>query len=204
MISTISDASDLDPEFEIEQEIQELETEKVETEEYVELRKPHWLFLDASRGEEMEYGLFNYAPLAHYDIRIRELEEELDVEDTDDDLVTDGGRPRKYFWAWRDENGNYISDKMVNGDSADIAHDSPEDAERMMQNLMESNPEEQERYESAGLYKIKLDGKEMEGVEVNTEQSDLFEYSTDGGHTLPEGYDRSMTEIAGSADQVEW
>ncbi|WP_313694151.1 hypothetical protein [Halorarum halobium] len=151
----------------------------------------------------MKYGLFNYAPLAHYDLRIEELEDELgDLEETD--LMTDGGRPRKYFWAWRDENGNYISDKMVNGDSADIAHDSMEEAERMMENLMESNPEEQDRYESAGLYKIKLDAKEMEGVEVKTEQSGLDQFAPDGGYTLPEGYSHDMTELAESADQIEW
>jgi len=34
--------------------------------QYVENEKPSWLYLDAERGEEMQYSLFNYFPDAHY------------------------------------------------------------------------------------------------------------------------------------------
>jgi len=34
--------------------------------EYVENEKPYWLYLDAERGEEMQYSLFNYFPDVHY------------------------------------------------------------------------------------------------------------------------------------------
>lgn len=39
------------------------------------------MFLDAPRDGEMQFGLFNYAPLGHYDIRIDQLREEHDRED---------------------------------------------------------------------------------------------------------------------------
>jgi hypothetical protein len=38
--------------------------EYLEEKEYVENRKPYWLFVDAQDG--IEYGLFNYFPEAHY------------------------------------------------------------------------------------------------------------------------------------------
>jgi hypothetical protein len=36
----------------------------LEEKEYVETRKPDWLFVDAH--DRLEYGLFNYFPEAHY------------------------------------------------------------------------------------------------------------------------------------------
>ena len=200
----ISDASDLSKEFEIEQEIQELETEKIETEEFVEFRKPYWQFLDASRGEEMKYGLFNYAPIGHYDIRIQELEDELEIDDSDDDLVTDGGRPRKYFWTWITEEGNLLYETELNGEEADVLYESPEEAREALERHFDRHPERADRYEKAGLYEIKLRDKVMQGVEVKTEQSGLDQFAPDGGYTLPKGYDQDLVELAVEAENLEW
>jgi hypothetical protein len=199
----ISDASDItDHRFQLEQEIQELEEEKVATEQFVEHRKPYWIFLDASRGEEMTYGLFNYAPLGHYDLRIQELEDEL--EDLDEDLVPDGGRPRKYFWTWITEDGNLLYETELNGEEADVFYESPEEAKEALERHFDRNPERADRYEKAGLYEIKLRDKVMQGVEVKTEQSGLDQFAPDGGYALPKGYDRDLVELAESADEIEW
>lgn len=163
----------------------------------MEFRKPHWLFLDASRDEEMKYGLFNYAPLAHYDLRIQELEDELE-ELGDDDLMTDGGRPRKYFFTWMTENGNLLYEASVNGDGADVLYESEEEAEEALERLIDAHPEEEDRYRKSNLYKVKRMDKIMEGVEVMTEQQGLGDFATDGG------YREDILELAEAAEEVEW
>jgi hypothetical protein len=199
----ISDASDItDHRFQLEQEIQELEDEKVATEQFVEHRKPYWMFLDASRGEEMTYGLFNYAPIGHYDMRIDELRDEL--EDLDEDLVPDGGRPRKYFWTWITEDGNLLYETELNGEEADVFYESPEEAREALERHVDRYPEREERYKKSGLYQIKLQEKEMEGVEVLTEQQGLGDFATDGGYTLAEWDDQDLLEVACQADELEW
>lgn len=130
----------------------------------------------------MQYELNNYFPEAHYKSAIDEaLEREaaedlLDDDDDVDEILPDGGRPRKYFFAWRDENGEYLSDKTVNGDAADVAYSSVEEAEQSLERLIDANPQQQDRYESASLYKIKQVEKVMEGVEVTTEQQGLTDF----------------------------
>lgn len=129
----------------------------------------------------MSYELNNYFPEAHYKIAIdealeREAVEDLSDDDDVDEILPDGGRPRKYFFAWRDENGEYLSDKTVNGDAADVAYESVDEAEEVLERLIDSNPEQQDRYESAALYKIKMGEKVMEGVEVTTEQQGLTDF----------------------------
>jgi hypothetical protein len=134
------------------------------------------------RDGEMQYELNNYFPEAHYKLAIdealeREIREDLIDEDDDfDEMLPDGGRPRKYFFAWRDENGEYLSDKTVNGDAADVAYSSVEEAEQSLERLIDTNPEQQDRYKSASLYKIKQVEKVMEGVEVMTEQQGLTDF----------------------------
>lgn len=150
----------------------------------------------------MKYGLFNYAPIAHYDLRIEELEQEL--ENHDDDLVTDGGRPRKYFWTWITEEGNLLYETELNGEEADVFYESPEEAREALERHVDRHPEREERYKKSGLYQIKLQEKEMQGFEVLTEQQGLGDFAPDGGYVLPEDYDQGMTEIAESADQLEW
>lgn len=148
----------------------------------MEEEKPYWMNLRNPRDGEMQYELNNYFPEAHYKLAIdgaleREIREDLFEDDDDvDEMLPDGGRPRKYFFAWRDENGEYLSDKTVNGDAADVAYSSVNEAEQSLERLIDANPEQQDRYESASLYKIKLDEKIMEGVEVTTEQQGLFDF----------------------------
>jgi hypothetical protein len=173
--------------------------EQAQMEPYVmNLRNPY--------DDQMKWELEDPAPhqVFFYNQAIENLAEELGVNTDDDELIPDGGRPRKYFWAWRDENGNYISDTTINGDSADIAKESLAEAERMMERLMESNPEQQDRYENAGCYKIKIMDKEMEGVEINTEQSGLDQFAPDGGYVISEPYEQELMELAESADRLEW
>jgi hypothetical protein len=160
------------------------------------------MFLDASKDEEMKYGLFNYAPIAHYDKRIDELRDEL--EELDDDLVPDGGRPRKYFWTWITEDGNLLYETELNGEEADVFYESPEEAREALERHFDRHPERADRYEKAGLYEIKLRDKVMQGVEVKTEQSGLDQFAPDGGYTLPEGYDQDLVELAESAEEIQW
>lgn len=149
------------------------------------------------------WGLFNYAPIAHYDKLIEEKTDNLDVDEMDDgELLTDGGR--KYFYVWRTENGNYLFDAEVNGDAADVAKESVEDAEQMLETLFDTYPEEKDRYKRAACYKIKVMDKVLEGVEVETEQSGLGDFSTDGGYDLPAGYDHGLAELAEEAPSLHW
>ena len=52
----------------------ELIEEYLEEREYVENRKPYWLFVDAQDG--IEYSLFNYFPEAHYKAAIDQVFEQ--------------------------------------------------------------------------------------------------------------------------------
>lgn len=148
------------------------------------------MFLDAERGEELSYGLFNYAPLGHYDKQIQEIEEQL--QDLDgNDLVPDGGRPRKTFWAWITEEGNLLYETDLNGEEADVFYDSVNAAEQALERHVDRHPEREDRYKNANLFKVKKQGKELEGVEVLTEQSGLADFAPDGGYEdedlIPDG-----------------
>lgn len=82
--------------------------------------------------------------------------------------------------------------------------ESVEEAEQALEHQLELFPEEEERYKKSALYKIKKMSKEMEGVEVVTEQSGLMDFSPDGGYELPVGYDLDLVELAESAHSLEW
>jgi len=163
----------------------------VETEEYVEFRKPHWLFLDASRDDEMKYGLFNYAPLAHYDLRIQELEDELD-EVGDDDLVTDGGSRTKYYWSSQ-EGILYHTEKGE--DVVMPFFHSEEDAGDFIERQAELHGKEQ--YKGMVLRKTG-DRKVAEAEDYIYDDSELTDFITDGG------YDQNVLELAEAAEEIEW
>jgi hypothetical protein len=154
----------------------------------------------------MHFELEDPAPhqVFFYDKAIEKYGEELDIDFTEDedygdgDLIPDGGR--KYFFAWRTENGNLLYDTEVNGDAADTFYTSVEEAEDALERLADAYPEEQERYEKANLYKF----KEMEGVEAFTEQAGLGQFETDGGYPVRQGYGGDFIGLAESADSVEW
>lgn len=95
-MATIADDSYL------EGQLYELEAERAYMADYVEHRKPYWLTLRHPRDGEMQWDLWNYAPLAHYDRAINELQEQLD-----ESVQTDGGyddlhrgttRATVYYW----------------------------------------------------------------------------------------------------------
>jgi len=130
------------------------------------------------------------------------LPEEDPEEYSEGDPVPDGGR--KYFFAWLTENGNLLYDASVNGDAADSLYTSVEEAEEALERLSEINPEEMERYKKSNLYRFKKMEKEMEGVEAFTEQAGLTQFETDGGQVLSSDYDHGLSELAESADEIEW
>jgi len=183
--------------------------EEAQMEPYVmNLRNPY--------DGEMKIELEDPAPhqVFFYDRRIEQVADELGIEvgellpeeDPEEyregDPVPDGGR--KYFFAWMTENGNLLYDAEVNGDAADSLYTSVEEAEEALERLSEINPEEMERYKKSNLYRFKKMEKEMEGVEAFTEQAGLTQFETDGGRVLSSGYDHGLSELAESAEQLEW
>jgi hypothetical protein len=66
------------------------------------------------------------------------------------------------------------------------------------------HPEEEDRYRKSNLYKVKKMDKVMEGVEVFTEQSGLDSFAPDGGYRMPDDYDQGLSELAESAEELEW
>lgn len=155
-----------------------------------------------------EAGFYKEDPAPHqvffYNEAIEDLAEELGYDTEDTELIPDGGRPRKYFFTWMTENGNLLYEAGVNGDSADVFYESENEAEQALENLIDSNPGEEERYRKSNLYKVKRMDKVMEGVEVMTEQQGLGDFVPDGGYQLEEGFDQSLSELAESADKLEW
>ncbi|MFU1780226.1 hypothetical protein ACM16X_02470 [Haloarcula japonica] len=178
-------------------------------------REPYVLNLRNPWDGEMHFELEDpyHHQIPFYDDRIQELAEEIGIEDTellpvDDeeygegDPVPDGGR--KYFFGWVDEHGNLLYDKSVNGDSADCLYESVDDAVDGLETLMSSNPDERDRYRNSNLYKFKKMDKEMEGLEVDTEQAGLGRYQPDGGRVLTDRYDQDLQELAEAADELNW
>jgi hypothetical protein len=200
VISKISDASKPS-----EQDLFNLQNQRDQVKEEAQM-EPYIPNLRNPWDDEMQIQLEDPAPhqIFFYNQAIEELAEELGYESEDSELIPDGGRPRKYFFTWMTENGNLLYEAGVNGDGADVLYESVEDAEDGLQRLIDSNPEEEDRYRKSNLYKIKRMDKVMEGVEVMTEQSGLDSFAPDGGYRMPEEYDRSLSELAESADQIEW
>jgi hypothetical protein len=155
---------------------------------------------------EMKWELEDPAPHQVYFLNeaIEDLAEDVDVNVDGNELVPDGGRPRKYFWTWITENGNLLYDTSVNGDGANAFYESEDAAEEALERLIDMHPEEEDRYRKSNLYKIKKMGKVMEGVEVFTEQSGLDSFAPDGGYRMPDDYDQGLSELAESAEELEW
>lgn len=168
--------------------------------------EPYILNLRNPWNDEMKMQLEDPAPhqIFFYDQAIEELAEDLGVDVDDHELIPDGGRPRKYFFAWMTENGNLLYDTSVNGDGANVLYESEKEAEEALERLIDANPEEEDRYRKSNLYKVKRMDKVMEGVEVFTEQQGLGDFVPDGGYTLPEGYDPNLSELAEQVDEVKW
>jgi len=167
---------------------------------------PYVMNLRHPRGEEMRIELEDPAPhqVYFYNQAIEEMAEDLGVDVDNNELIPDGGRPRKYFFTWITENGNLLYESSVNGDGADVLYESETEAEQALERLIDTHPEEEDRYRKSNLYKVKRMDKVMEGVEVMTEQQGLSDFAPDGGYLIPESYDEDLMELAESADQFEW
>lgn len=83
----------------------------------MEQEKPEWMFVDAERGTELSYGLFNYFPDAHYR---RSIDQSLDaLTAIEPELEPEGDSPELYFWY------NPDADSVIErGASADICKGS--------------------------------------------------------------------------------
>lgn len=200
MISAISDASDASL-----QELFELQNQRDRVEEQAQM-EPYVMNLRNPYDDEMKIQLEDPAPHQVYFLnqRIEEVAEDLGVDVDDNELIPDGGRPRKYFYAWMSENGNLLYDASVNGDAADAFYESEEEAEAALERLIDANPDEEDRYRKSNLFKVKKMDKVMEGVEVFTEQQGLGDFAPDGGYTLHEGYDHELMELVSEANKLEW
>jgi len=187
------------------EELYELQNLRDKTEEQAQM-EPYVMNLRNPWDDEMKIELEDPAPHQVYFLNeaIEDLAEDLGVDVDDNELIPDGGRPRKYFFAWMTENGNLLYDTSVNGDGADALYESEEAAEEALERLIDTHPEEEDRYRKSNLYKVKKMDKVMEGVEVFTEQSGLADFSPDGGYVMPEGYSQSLSELAESAEELEW
>jgi hypothetical protein len=144
----------------------------------------------------MEWGLFNYAPVAHYDKRIEELSEDTGFED--EDILPDGGSRTEYFWSGED---GIVYHTEVGEDMVNPFFGSVPEAEQYLERQADKHGKEP----YTGLVLRKSGNQKVkESTDVLTEQQGLDEYFADGGQVLPEGYDSSLMELAESADRVEW
>jgi len=92
------------------------------------------LFLDAERGTELSYNLFNYFPDAHYRKVIdTALDEEAPEQLPDDQLRPDGGRYADTFYAWYDPDTDaYLTHVEAGEEFASPFFDDEETARRYL------------------------------------------------------------------------
>lgn len=123
----------------------------------------------------MHYDLNNYFPDHHYHKAIRQqLQNHPDIDTPD--FLPDGGRPRKnyYMWLTKDNTVLYLDD--INGEEADVLYETMGEAEKALEQHLDRNPDNEERYRAANLYRFKIKNQALEGVEVLTEQQGLFDF----------------------------
>lgn len=134
------------------------------------------MFLDAERGSELSYNLFNYFPEAHYKAAVdRALENEV----RDRELMPDGGRYTETVYAWYNPDTNgFLYHTEVNGEFANPFFDDEEDAHNFLEQHAEIHGKHQ--YENLSLQKLKAK-KIGEAVEVLTNQSGIQDFVPDGG-----------------------
>ena len=147
------------------------------------------MFVDAARGTELSYGLFNYFPEAHY----KQAIDQAFQESAEERLQTDGGRRTQYYWVG-DEGVLYHTEKEE--DVVIPFFDSVREAEQFLEAQADQFGED--RYSGMVLRKTG-NQKVEEAVEVLTSQSGLGDFAPDGGHSHSELY-----EIVESADELRW
>jgi len=142
---------------------------------------------------ELRFELENYFPEAHYEMAI----DQAFRRSAKDELLTDGGQRTQYFWSG-EEGIAYHTE--IGEDMVDPFFDSISQAERYLERQADKHGKE--KYEGLVLRKSG-NQKVEEATEVLTTQEGL-DFFTDGGSPLPEAYDRSLAQLAESADHVEW
>lgn len=153
--------------------VDELLDEYTETKEFVEERKPYWLFLDGQ--DEMRWGLFNYFPAAHYKAAI----DQALLDEAESELVPDGGRYTDTLYAWYDPDTQaFLYHTEANGEFADPFFDDEDDARNFLEQQAETNGKG--GYENLSLQKLRAK-KIGEAVEVLTDQSGIEDFIPDGG-----------------------
>lgn len=174
----------------LEDQLAELKAEREHTREYVANRKPYWLTLRHPRDGAMQWDLWNYAPLAHYDRAIEQTRERLESE-----VRTDGGygdlhqgttRSTVYYWLDPDT-GAALEHTGVNEERTVPFFPDEGSAEAYLERRAASEGDEQ--YENLSLYKART-RKVGDAVDVLTDQSGIEDFVPDGGrredpHQIP-------------------
>ena len=162
-------------------QLYELVAEREYMAEYVEHRKPYWRTLRHPRNGAMQWDLWNYAPLAHYDRAIEETRERLASE-----VRTDGGysdlhdgtrKATVYYWLDPDT-GAALEHTGVNDESTVPFFPDEEAAEAYLERRAGSEGDQQ--YEHLSLYKART-RKVGDAVDVLTDQSGIEDFVPDGG-----------------------
>lgn len=171
-------------------QLQELKAEKEYMAEFVEKEKPYWLSLRHPRDDEMQWDLWNYAPLAHYDIAMEQVREEMD-----DEVRTDGGgysdlfngkkQSKVYYWVDPDT-GAALEHTSVGNEGTIPFFDSEESAEEYLEKRAEMG--DKTDYEGLSLYQGRT-RKVGDAVDVLTDQSGIEDFMPDGGREYPDQED---------------
>lgn len=159
--------------------VDDLVDEYVETKQFVEEEKPYWVFLDAERGQELRYGLFNYFPAAHYKRAIDHALEQA-VAEEDEQLVPDGGRYTETLYAWYDPDTDTYLTHAEAGDEFATPFFEEEEAARRFLDHRAREVDDNDRFDGLSLQKLRAK-KIGEAVEVLTDQSGIHDFVPDGG-----------------------
>jgi len=151
--------------------------------EYVDQRKPYWLTLRHPRDREMYWDLWNYAPLAHYDRAIDELQDQLDAEVRTDGGYADlhNGQRQAQTYYWLDPDTGAALEHTAVGEEKTIPFFPDEDnAKEYLEHRAETGAEAD--YDDLSLYRSRT-RKVADAVDVLTDQSGIEDFMPDGGTT---------------------
>lgn len=167
--------------------------------QYVEEEKPYWLFLDAQRGQEMRYGLFNYFPAAHYE---RAIDQALDDAESEH-LVPDGGRYTETMYAWYDPDTDTYLTHAEAGDEFATPFFEEEDQARRYLDHRSHEVDDTAQFEGLTLRKLRAK-KIGEAVEVLTDQAGIEDFMPDGGRrSQPRHEYTQYVQSLADADQLD-
>jgi len=118
--------------------------------------------VDAERGTELSFNLFNYFPDAHYQKAINQA--------TGEEPIPDGGSRTQYYWSGED---GILYHTEKNSDRVNPFFETVEDAERFLEHQAQEYGKD--RYEGFVLRKTG-NRKVEEAVEVLMDQSGLQDF----------------------------